>query len=459
MATHVWAAEAFEIEFSRNAETTVSAVVGAWTHPVWRWSAALAAVVAFGLAVPGCAVRHGAPEVVDRTSGVGVVDAASPPPIPVVQAPLTSAGSALPLDGHRVERGDTLYGIAWRYGLDYREIARLNNIEAPYRIFVGQQLVLMAPANPGTAMAAGAPVPLPAEPLSRGFEYVPETDSGQPVWQPAPQGAGVATTPYHTDGTPLPDGSSANTGQAPGTATAQQVSPPPFGAPGSANASASATNSALPGAPVAIDPVSAGQRRTEPPPAVDTAPAAASTSLPSAVAPAEAPAVAAPAAATPSPAGLPEPAAVPEPAATPTVTPTVTPEPATQPVVRAERPASGVGTWRWPAKGTVQKAFGNGNKGIDFKLEPAQPVLAAGGGEVVYAGNGLGGFRHLVIVKHDQRFLSAYSLNRPISVQEGERLASGGIIAGADPGSAAGTLRFEIRRDGQPVDPASIIGR
>jgi len=109
----------------------------------------------------------------------------------------------------------------------------------------------------------------------------------------------------------------------------------------------------------------------------------------------------------------------------------------------------------------VQKGFGNGNKGIDFRLDPGQPVIAAGGGEVVYAGNGLGGFRHLVIVKHDQRFLSAYSLNRPIAVKEGERIESGGMIAGADAASAsgAGTLRFEIRRDGQPVDPASVIGR
>ena len=98
-------------------------------------------------------------------------------------------------------------------------------------------------------------------------------------------------------------------------------------------------------------------------------------------------------------------------------------------------------------------------KGVDFKLEPAQPVLAAGGGEVVYAGNGLGGFRHLVIVKHDQRFLSAYSLNRAITVQEGQRLDSGAIIAAADPSGAASTLRFEIRKDGQPVDPVSVIGR
>ncbi len=118
------------------------------------------------------------------------------------------------------------------------------------------------------------------------------------------------------------------------------------------------------------------------------------------------------------------------------------------------------GSWRWPTSGSVQKGFGNGNKGVDFRLEPGHPVTAAGAGEVVYAGNGLGGFRHLVIVKHDQRFLSAYSLNRPIVVKEGQAIAAGGMIADREAaGAAVGTLRFEIRRDGQPVDPTAIIGR
>ena len=437
MATHVWAAEAVESGGTRGAKAPVSAAVGGLAYATWKVPTIIAVVALFCLAFAGCAVRHGAPDVVDRTSDVGAVDAASPASTPVAQAPLTPTAMALPIDGHRVERGDTLYGIAWRYGLDYREIARLNSIEAPYRIFVGQQLVLVASATSGAAIAGGAPVPLPAEPVSRGFEYVPETDGEQPAWQPAPQGAGVATTPYHSDGAAPPDVAAAAE-QAPVASSAPPTAPP-LGAPVIANSAGSATSG-----PVPVGPASAGQGPTESLPTVSTGTAAAPASLPSA----------APAATAAAPAQAPATTVPPA-----EVVPLAAPEPATQPVVRAERAASGVGTWRWPAKGTVQKAFGNGNKGIDFKLEPAQPVLAAGGGEVVYAGNGLGGFRHLVIVKHDQRFLSAYSLNRPISVQEGERLASGGIIAGAEPGGAAGTLRFEIRRDGQPVDPASIIGR
>jgi lipoprotein NlpD len=135
---------------------------------------------------------------------------------------------------------------------------------------------------------------------------------------------------------------------------------------------------------------------------------------------------------------------------TPPATPPAAPEPKPAPA------SAGTGGWRWPSGGKIEKGFGNGNKGIDFRLDPGKPVIAAGGGEVVYAGNGLGGFRHLVIVKHDQRFLSAYSLNWPIAVTEGQRLEPGSTIAAAG-GSGSGTLRFEIRRDGQPVDPASII--
>jgi len=146
-------------------------------------------------------------------------------------------------------------------------------------------------------------------------------------------------------------------------------------------------------------------------------------------------------------------------AAAPQVATAPAPAPAA-PASPAQAPGAGagIGSWRWPTAGKVEKGFGNGNKGIDFRLDPAKPVVAAGGGEVVYAGNGLGGFRHLVIVKHDQRFLSAYSLNWPIAVKEGQRIESGGTIAAAGSG-AAGTLRFEIRRDGQPVDPAGIIKR
>ena len=78
---------------------------------------------------------------------------------------------------------------------------------------------------------------------------------------------------------------------------------------------------------------------------------------------------------------------------------------------------------------------------------------------MVYAGNGLGGFRYLVILKHDDEYLSAYSFNWPIAVKEEQPIDAGGTIAVADASAGGGsTLRFEIRRNAQPVDPAGIIG-
>jgi lipoprotein NlpD len=391
-----------------------------------RPGAVPAAAVVVLLIAAGCVTRPPPAPVEDRTAMPPAVAGSA-----VVLAPAQPAAPpGIPLDGHLVVSGDTLYGIAWRYGIDYREIARLNGIDPPYRIFVGQRLQLQAPPNaplaaaPGTAVAA-ATTPLPAEPVSRGFEFVPETPASSETWQdvPPPQ--------QPVSGAPAIAGVPA--GSAPG-AVAPAAAPmaPPMAASGTAPMTAPVTE------PTAAPPVT-------------TAPAVAVTTAPMTTAPAAAP--------LPQTAPAAAPVAPPVASTAPVVAaPAAAPEPATRPV-QPTRSGGNVGSWRWPTKATVQKGFGSGSKGVDFKLEPAQPVLAAGGGEVVYAGNGLGGFRHLVIVKHDQRFLSAYSLNRAISVQEGQRLDSGAIIAAADPSGAASTLRFEIRKDGQPVDPVSVIGR
>jgi lipoprotein NlpD len=77
---------------------------------------------------------------------------------------------------------------------------------------------------------------------------------------------------------------------------------------------------------------------------------------------------------------------------------------------------------------------------------------------VVYAGNGLGGFRHLTIIKHNDTYLSAYSLNFAPSVAEGDSIKAGGLVADIQGrGRAAQTLHFEIRREGEPVSPRSVI--
>ncbi|HEX7034814.1 MAG TPA: peptidoglycan DD-metalloendopeptidase family protein [Pseudomonadales bacterium] len=128
----------------------------------------------------------------------------------------------------------------------------------------------------------------------------------------------------------------------------------------------------------------------------------------------------------------------------------------------AERPTAAAAAlaWRAPTDAPVRRPFGKGNKGIDYALGSGRPVRAAASGEVVYAGSGLGGFRHLVIVKHDPQYLSAYSFDRPLAVREGQRVKVGDSLADTEEGARlGGILHFEIRRNGDPVDPNPLIGR
>ncbi len=127
-------------------------------------------------------------------------------------------------------------------------------------------------------------------------------------------------------------------------------------------------------------------------------------------------------------------------------------DPAPRSTARAATPP--VGQWRWPADGNVARGYGNGSKGIDFDLRPGAKVIAAAAGEVVYAGGGLRGYVSLVIIKHDAHYLSAYSLNHEVDVREGQRIALGGLLARV---AQPGRLHFEIRRDGDPVNPSRVI--
>ena len=103
-------------------------------------------------------------------------------------------------------------------------------------------------------------------------------------------------------------------------------------------------------------------------------------------------------------------------------------------------------------------AQGVPNKGIDISGQIGDPILAAADGEVVYAGNGLLGYGNLVIINHNEHYLSAYAHNRKILVKEGQIIKIGQKIA--EMGSSESQqikLHFEIRRDGQPVDPLQYL--
>ena len=115
--------------------------------------------------------------------------------------------------------------------------------------------------------------------------------------------------------------------------------------------------------------------------------------------------------------------------------------------------------WIWPAAGTVVAGFDEAkNKGLDIAGKLGDPVLAAGDGRVVYAGAGLRGYGNLVILKHNNTFLTAYAHNQALLVKEDQTVRKGQKIAEMGQSDADRVkLHFEIRRQGKPVDPARYL--
>jgi lipoprotein NlpD len=142
----------------------------------------------------------------------------------------------------------------------------------------------------------------------------------------------------------------------------------------------------------------------------------------------------------------------------PTVAIAPTPAP---PAAEPEKPA---GTdredvdWMWPVKGKVIAPFTESTKGMDIGGRKGASVVAAAGGRVVYAGEGLRGYGKLVIIKHNNTWLSAYAHNDKLLVKEQEDVRKGQKIAEMGNTHADEVkLHFEVRRQGKPVDPAKVL--
>jgi lipoprotein NlpD len=270
---------------------------------------------------------------------------------------------------YTVTKGDTLYSIAFRNGTDFREVARLNGIDAPYTIWPGQVLKL-----PGRG-AGAEPVAVHASPSVAATKASAPPPTAAPVFQT------VETTPAPAK---------------------------PSSAPTPAHASSAAVVSAptVHPAPPHVAPVATPATNPPPPPA--------------AVTPAPPPAVAA---------------------------------------SGSTRSAGGV-KWRWPASGQIIGRFqaNAAIPGIDIGGKAGDPVVAAADGTVVYSGNGLVGYGELIIIKHNDSFLSAYGHNRKRLVTEGQQVKAGQQIAEmGSSGSSRDELQFQIRKDGNPVDPLEYL--
>ena len=242
---------------------------------------------------------------------------------PSASRPAAPVRAPRPGETVAVQRGDTLYRIATRYGLSPLDVAMWNRIPAPYTIYPGQRLRLTAPDARATASAGGG------------------TSTPRPP----------ATTPATGGPATRPAG-----GTAPTTAGA--------------------------------------------------------TSRP----------------------------------------------PATPP---AQAPVTSPFAWRWPAEGTIVSRYVAGDptrQGIGIGGQSGAPVRAAADGVVVYSGAGLVGYGELVIIKHDDQWLSAYGHNRARLVNEGQRVKAGDQIAEMGrTGAARDMLHFEVRFNGRPLDPLQFL--
>ena len=159
-----------------------------------------------------------------------------------------------------------------------------------------------------------------------------------------------------------------------------------------------------------------------------------------------------------SPARPPTGGATPRAAAVTNVSPPPTARRAASPANDSNAAGNSQRQWRWPVRGKVVEAFNIAKlrKGIKIKALASAAVRSSAPGEIVYAGNGLRGYGKLVIVKHSELLLSAYAHNDEILVREGQRVDTMQIISKL---GSSGTLYFEIRKDGKPVDPASYLNQ
>lgn len=138
------------------------------------------------------------------------------------------------------------------------------------------------------------------------------------------------------------------------------------------------------------------------------------------------------------------------------------PVPVTQ--QEAPRPAVALGPvyrWLWPVRGRLREGFSagyGGNPGIDISGRAGTPIRATAAGIVVYSGTGVKSYGNLIIIKHNDSYLSAYAYNKRNLVRQGAVVRAGQVIALLGRNNAGvALLHFEIRRDGQPVNPLRYL--
>lgn len=138
----------------------------------------------------------------------------------------------------------------------------------------------------------------------------------------------------------------------------------------------------------------------------------------------------------------------------------------TRAVKNAKKTATYTGSkrlnWKWPVKGKIIQRYspGSGKKGIDISASKGTLIRSAEAGKVVYSGHGLLGYGQLIIIKHNDTYLSAYAHNQSLLVNEGQLVKKGQNIARLGrSGTDRYKLHFEIRKNGKPVNPMNYLPR
>lgn len=316
-----------------------------------------------------------------------------------------------------VQKGDSLYSISRMHNVDVSELTRLNNLSPPYAVQVGQPLRLPGSNDTGgTMVASGGAVPL----------------TPQGVQQGSPQGAAA------------------------GRGSIQAAELPPPSSNGSSNGPSNAPSAGAISATPLPPPPKAGAA-PEPAP-VQPAPAAAGDVT---YQPGQGPTLLRPPGAKPSPAPIPAPAAPPQEVAA------ATPPPKPDPKAEVDAPPPrGSARFLWPVKGKLISGYGpkpDGlhNDGLNIAAAKGTAVVAADNGVVAYAGNELRGFGNLLLLKHADGWITAYAHLDKIEVERGATVKRGQTIArvGQTGSVTSPQLHFELRKGSQAVDPSDQMDR
>ncbi len=345
-------------------------------------------------------------------------------------APVTSSsGGWSAAGGTRITlgAGDSLNTVSQRYGVPTNAILQANGLASAAQIQPGASIVIPVYSATGqapqpTRVASVSPVATPAPTPSRVAAAAPAApqpkfrfvEGPKPAAQPAeaPKARtrpGMVTTAKAEPVKPAPVQ----------TAKAEPAKPAPA-APQAAKA-----------APAQPAPQAVAQKPAEPVKvaAIETKPVAAPAPAPVAVAPQP----------------QPQPAKA----------------PIKEPEETASLPKEPTADFRWPARGRVIAGFGanGGNEGINIAVPEGTPVKAAEAGTVTYAGNEVRGYGNLVLIKHDNGYISAYAHNGELNVKRGERVTRGQVVAksGQTGNVTSPQLHFEIRKGQTPVDPLSYL--